>query len=61
MNVTSETWNYNLTGQVDFAKVKATVEGDEGTVYLPLSSNGSYTLVRLEVLVCNVRLEEVTL
>jgi len=61
VNVTSETWNYNLTGQVDFAKVKATVEGDEGTVYLPLSSNGSYTLVRLEVLVCNVRLEEVTL
>jgi len=60
VNVTTETQSYNFTGEVPFAVVKVTVEGDEGTVYLPLSSSGGFTLVRTEVLVCNVRLEEVT-
>jgi len=59
LNVTSQTRSYNITDSVSYAAVKATVEGETGTVHLPLSSGGSFTLVRLEILVCNVRIEEV--
>ena len=59
VNVTSQTRSYNITDSVSYAAVTATVDGDTGTVYLPLSSGGNFTLVRLEILVCNVRLEEV--
>jgi len=59
INLTSQTRSYNITDSVSYAAVKATVEGETGTVHLPLSSGGSFTLVRLEILVCNVRIEEV--
>jgi len=59
VNVTVETRNYNFSGEVSFVIVRASVDGDEGTVYLPLSSSGNFTLVKVEVLVCNIRLEEV--
>ena len=61
LNVTSQTRSYNITDSVSYAAVKATVDGETGTVHLPLSSGDSFTLVRLEILVCNVRLEEVNL
>jgi len=61
VNVTTETRNYNLTGDVSRAEIKVTVEEEEGTVLLPLTSNGGFTVVRVEILVCNIRLEEVNL
>jgi len=61
LNVTSQTRSYNITDSVSYAAVKATVDGNTGTVHLPLSNEGNYTLVRLEVLICNVRLEEVNI
>ncbi len=60
LNVTSEIRSYNFTGSYSLAGVKVSVEGDEDTVYLPLSSSGDFTLVRMEILICNVRLEEVS-
>ena len=58
-NVTTASRNHNLTGEVPLATVTATTDGDQGAVCLPLSSNGDFTLVRIEIFVCNVRLEEV--
>ena len=59
LNVTVDSRSYNFSGGVSSVIVRASVDGDEGTVTLPLSSSGSFTLVRVEVLVCNIRLEEV--
>ncbi|HIE18432.1 TPA: hypothetical protein EYP75_01765 [Candidatus Bathyarchaeota archaeon] len=61
LNITSQTRSYNITDSLSSATVRVTVDGDAGTVLLPLSSGGSFTLVRLEILVCNVKLEEVNL
>jgi hypothetical protein len=59
VNITTETSTYNLTGEFTYAQVKVTSEGSEGTVSLPLSSADGFTVVRVETLVCNVKLEEV--
>ena len=59
VNVTTEARDYNLTGEFSYAQVKATIEGKEGTVNLPLSSSVGFTVVRVETLVCNVEIEEV--
>jgi hypothetical protein len=59
VNVTTDTRNYNLTGEISYAQIKVTAEGSEGTVFLPLSSVGGSTVVRVEMLVCNIMLEEV--
>jgi len=59
VNVTSETRNYNLPYQVSTAIVKASIDDDEGSVYLPTSSNVDSTLVKTQILICNIRLEEV--
>ena len=59
LNITSQTRNYNITGSVSSATVRATVDGDAGTVILSLSGGDSFTIVKLEILVCNVKLEEV--
>ena len=61
LNITSYVRSYNITGSVSYATVKATVDGDTSTVRLPLSSGDTFTLVRLEVLICNVKVEEVNL
>jgi hypothetical protein len=58
VNVTAER-DYNLTGEFSYAQVKVTAEGSEGTVSLALSSTGGVTAVRVETLVCNIKLEEV--
>lgn len=59
LNVTTKSWNFNLTDGISNAYVKAAVEGKEGTVSLSLSSSGGFIIVRVEVLVCNIRIEEV--
>ena len=59
VDVATETINYNFAGSIPFAVIKVAVEGEEDSVYLPLSSSGGSTLVRVEILQCNVKLEEV--
>ena len=59
VNVTSETRNYNLPYEVSTVIVEASIDDDEGRVYLPISSNVDSTLVKTEILICNIRLEEV--
>jgi len=59
VNVTLATRNYNLPYKISTAVVKATIDGNEGIIYLPISGNGGYTIVKTEILICNIRLEEV--
>jgi hypothetical protein len=61
LNVTTQTRSYTISGSVPHASVKATVDGNEGTVLLPLMSWDAVTPVRLEILICNVKIEEVNL
>jgi hypothetical protein len=59
VNVTSETRNYSFPYELSRAIVKASIDGDEGRVYLPISSDANSTIVRVEILICSIRLEEV--
>jgi len=61
LSITTQTRSYNITGSVSSATVRAAIDGNAGVVYLPLSSEDSFTLVRLEILICNIKLEEVNL
>lgn len=61
LNVTTQTRNYVISESVSYAAVKATVDGNDGTVLLPLTSEDTLTRVRLEILICNVKIEEVNL
>ena len=61
INVTSQTGTYNISSSISYANIKVTIDGNEGAVHLPLSNNGAFTLVRLEILVCNVKIEEVNI
>jgi len=59
VDVTVETRNYNFSQVGSSAVIKAFIDDDEGEVHLPVSSNGSFTLVRTEILICDIRVEEV--
>ncbi len=59
VNVTTSVQVYNLTYQVSSLFVKATFDGRSDMVTLPVSSNVNGAFVRIETLVCNIRLERV--
>jgi len=59
VDVALETRNYNFSEVAPSVVVKASIDDEEGMVHLPVSSNGNFTLVRTEILVCSIRLEEV--
>jgi len=59
LNVTTQTRTYAISESVSRAAVRATVDGDEGIIHLPLTPGDNVTSVRLEILICNVRMEEV--
>jgi len=59
INVTCQTGTYNISSSISRANIKVMIDGNEGSVQLPLSSSDTFTLVRLEILVCNVKIEEV--
>jgi len=60
LNITSCVKTYNLTESVSSAIVKVTIDGKTKEVTLPLSSGETFTFVRLEIFVCNVKVEEVS-
>jgi len=61
LNITSCVKTYNLTESVSSASIKVTIDGETRCVTLPLSSEETFTLARLEVFVCNVKVEEVNI
>ena len=60
LNITSCVKTYNLTEPDSSASIKVTIDGETKEVTSPLSSGENFTFVRLEILVCNVKVEEVS-
>jgi hypothetical protein len=58
-SVVSDIRSYNLSYQISALQVKAILDGVNGVVSLPISSNSSGAIVNVEVLVCNVQLQRV--
>ncbi|MCW3982296.1 MAG: hypothetical protein NWE81_04215 [Candidatus Bathyarchaeota archaeon] len=57
VNVTSSLQNHNLTSPITSIRVTAILDGNRDTVILPVSSNAAGVFVKLEVLVCYVKIE----
>jgi len=59
VNVTSNVETYNFTSLIASLLVKSTLDGRSNTVILPVSSNANGAFVKVETLVCNIKLERV--
>jgi len=57
INVTSSLQTYNFSSPIASIFVRATLDGRSDMVALPVSSNASGAFVKIETLVCNVKLE----
>jgi hypothetical protein len=60
LNVTSSWKSYNFSGFVPYLLVSADLNGVVGQVSLPISNNELGTVVDLETVVCNIKIEEVS-
>jgi hypothetical protein len=59
VNVTSSWLSYDFPNAITSLMVKADVDGNFGTVSLPISSGAQGALVNLETVICTVKIEEV--
>ncbi len=59
VNVTSNWRSYNFSDPVTSLSVKASLDGTNGEVSLPISSNSTGAIVNLETVTCNVKTEDV--
>lgn len=59
-SVYSTTRSYNLSYSVSSVQVEAILDGVDGSVSLPISSNQSGAILVVEVLICNIQLQGVT-
>lgn len=59
VNVTSSWRSYNFSDPVTSLSVKASLDGTNGEVSLPISSNSTGAIVNLETVICNVKTEDV--
>jgi len=57
-DVTSVTRNYNFTSPITSLTLQVNLDGTNGTVVLPISSNVNGTFVNLETMVCNVKIQD---
>jgi len=57
LNVESVTHSHDLSYQPQRLLVKATLDGEEDQVSLPVSSNANGAIIRVELVVCNIRVE----
>lgn len=56
----NSTWkSYDFASPISYLLVKADLNGVEGQVSLPISSSELGTIVNLETVVCNIKIEEV--
>jgi hypothetical protein len=60
IGVVSDTKSYNLSYRISALQVKAVLDGVNGMVSLPISSNSSGAVINVEMLVCNVQLQRVS-
>lgn len=58
-STTSNVQTYNLTYQITSITVKATSDGTTDEVVLPVSSNTYGAILRIETLICSVKLERI--
>lgn len=59
VNVTSSIKNYNFSNQISSLVVTADFGGVQSSVSVPITSNADGAIVNLEVVVCNIRLQQV--
>ncbi len=59
MNVVSNLHTYNFSYTITSIFVKAVFDGRSDTVTLPVSSNSNGAFVKVETLVCNIKLERI--
>lgn len=59
-SVYSTTRSYNLSYSISSVQVEAVLDGFDGYVSLPISSSQSGTILVVEVLICNIQLQGVT-
>jgi len=57
INVTSTWKNYDFPYPLTAIKLKVSLDGAVGTVSLPISSNANGTLVNLETVTCNIKIQ----
>ncbi|NWG10666.1 hypothetical protein HXY33_02780 [Candidatus Bathyarchaeota archaeon] len=58
LNVTTFTQQFNLNSSVSSLALKAVFEDTLSTVWLPVSSNAEGSVVNLEIVVCNVKIQK---
>ncbi len=59
VNVTSNLQTYNFSYPITSISVNAVLDGTNDTVVLPVSSGSDGAFVRVETLVCNIKLERI--
>jgi hypothetical protein len=59
LNVTSTLQTYNFTSLIATLTVKATLDERTDAVVLPVASNSNGAFVKIETLVCNIKLERI--
>jgi len=59
LNITGWTRRFSISDSLSSVNVEAIVDGNAGSVILPLRSDGDLTLIRLDLLICNLRIEKV--
>jgi len=59
VNVTSTLRSYNFSYQIESLMVKVNFDGVNGTVSLPVSSNAEGAIVKLEIVTCNIKLQNI--
>jgi len=59
LNVTSTLQTYNFTSPITTLTVKATLDERTDAVVLPVVSNSNGAFVKIETLVCNIKLERI--
>jgi hypothetical protein len=59
-NVTSISEQYNFTSPISSLTVKATLAGYESLVTVPISSNTQGAAVRIETIICEIKLQRVS-
>ena len=58
-SVTTTVHNYDLDASVTEIEIKAVLKGTQGTIEVPLTTGASGSTVRIEVVICMVKIEEV--
>jgi len=59
LEVVSELKIYNFTSQINSLDVKVSLDGENGKVSVPISSNGNGAVLQVEVVTCRIKVERV--